>query len=71
MENDPNRYDIFNLQTSEGKTPLFCALDSNAIKIDKKEKLIKIWFETGCVDLTLRNKSNLDLLDLAKKHKLD
>ncbi len=59
-----------NLQTIEGKTPLFCAILSGDIKIDKKKELIKLLFDTNLIDLNCRKVSGEDLLELAKKNKL-
>lgn len=67
----PDKYEIFNMQTTEGKTPLFCAVLSGDIKhLPDKMRIIKLWFDTGCVDLSLRKSSGEDLLQLAKKNKL-
>jgi len=63
-------FEIFNLQTVEGKTPLFCAILSGDIKIEKKKEIVKLWFDTFSVDLTLRKKTGEDLLELAKKNNL-
>jgi len=65
-----NRFEIFNLQTVEGKTPLFCAILSGDIKIEKKKEIVKLWFDTFHVDLTLRKKTGEDLLELARKNNL-
>ena len=32
LDSHPDKYDIFNMQTTEGKTPLFCAVLSGDIK---------------------------------------
>jgi len=32
LSNHPHKYEIFNMQTTEGKTPLFCAVLSGDIK---------------------------------------
>ena len=59
------------MQTTEGKTPLFCAVLSGDIKqLSYKQRIIKLWFDTNCVDLSLRKQSGEDLLQLAKKNKL-
>ena len=71
LESNPDKFDIFNMQTTEGKTPLFCAVLSGDIKnINDKQRIIKLWFDTNCVDLSLRKNSGEDLLQLAKKNKL-
>lgn len=63
LEDHPNKYDIFNLQTTEGKTPLFCVILSADIDDEeKKHRIIKLWFETNCIDLSLRKKTGEDLL---------
>ena len=63
LEEHPDKFDIFNMQTTEGKTPLFCAVLSGDIKhIEDKQRIIKLWFDTNCVDLTLRKQSGEDLL---------
>ena len=55
LADHPDKYEIFNMQTTEGKTPLFCAVLSGDIKhIPDKMKIIKLWFDTNCVDLSLR-----------------
>ena len=36
LEDHPEKYEIFNMQTTEGKTPLFCAILSGDIKIHQK-----------------------------------
>jgi hypothetical protein len=64
------RFDIYNLQTIEGKTPLFCAITSGDINLEKKKQIISLWFETRLVDLTLRKKTGEDLLELSKKNNL-
>ena len=70
LSSNNNKYDIFNMQTKEGKTPLFCCILSGDIKISDKQKVIKLWFDANCVDLTLRKSSGEDLLQLAKKNEL-
>jgi hypothetical protein len=47
------------------KTPLFCAILSGDIKLDKKKEIVKLWFDTYQVDLYLRKKTGEDLLELA------
>jgi ankyrin repeat protein len=70
LEEHPDRYEIFNMQTTEGKTPLFCAVLSGDIKLADKQRIIKLWFDTNCIDLGLRKQSGEDLLQLARKNKL-
>ena len=36
LEDHPDKYEIFNMQTTEGKTPLFCAILSGDIKSVQK-----------------------------------
>ena len=36
LEDHPRKMDIFNMQTTEGKTPLFCAILSGDIQIPVK-----------------------------------
>ena len=72
LEDHPHKYDIFNLQTTEGKTPLFCVILSADISDEeKKHRIIKLWFDTNCIDLSLRKKTGEDLLQLAKSNNLD
>jgi hypothetical protein len=52
------------------KTPLFCAILSGDIKIEQKKEIVKLWFDTYMIDLTLRKKTGEDLLELAKKNNL-
>ncbi|CAI2379081.1 unnamed protein product [Moneuplotes crassus] len=66
----PYKFDIFNIQTIEGKTPLFCCISSGDIKKDKKKEIIKIWIDTQNIDFSLRKKTGEDLLQLAKKNSL-
>ena len=54
LEDHPDKFDIFNMQTTEGKTPLFCAVLSGDIKLSDKQRIIKLWFDTNCIDLGLR-----------------
>ena len=70
LEDHPEKFEIFNMQTTEGKTPLFCAILSGDIKMHQKQRIIKLWFDTNCVDLSLRKQSGEDLLALARKNKL-
>ena len=62
LNGDMNKFDIFNMQTTEGKTPLFCCVLSGDIKVIEKQRIIKLWFDTNCIDLTLRKQSGEDLL---------
>jgi ankyrin repeat protein len=62
LEDHPRKMDIFNMQTTEGKTPLFCAILSGDIQIPVKQRIIKLWFDTNCIDLNLRKQSGEDLL---------
>lgn len=69
LENNEDCFDILNMQTLEGKTPLFCAILSCDIKqIQIKKDIIKLLFDTGKIDLSLRKGSGEDLLDLAKRN---
>ena len=52
------------------KTPLFCAILSGDIKPEQKKEIVKMWFDTFMVDLSLRKKTGEDLLELAKKNNL-
>jgi len=70
LDDHPDKFEIFNMQTFEGKTPLFCAILSGDISQKKKQRIIKLWFDTNCVDLRLRKQSGEDLLQLARKNKL-
>ena len=57
LQNHHDKYEIFNMQTTEGKTPLFCAVLSGDIKqLSDKQRIIKLWFDTNCVDLSLRKR---------------
>ena len=58
------------MQTVEGKTPLFCTILSGDIKIPAKKEIIKLLFDSGHIDLSLRKSSGEDLLELAKKNSL-
>ena len=58
------------MQTIEGKTPLFCAILSGDIDPKVKQRIIKMWFDTNCVDLKLRKQTGEDLLFLATKNKM-
>ena len=69
--NEEDSFEILNMQTLEGKTPLFCAILSCDIKqAQTKKSIIKLLFETGKIDLSLRKGSGEDLLDLAKRNQL-
>ena len=70
LDDHPNKYDIFNMQTTEGKSPLFCAIISSDIDHCQKQQIIKLWFDTNMVDLKLRRVSGEDLLQIAKKNNL-
>ncbi|CDW89526.1 ankyrin [Stylonychia lemnae] len=70
FEGHQDQFDIFNLQTTEGKTPLFCAILSGDIKLEQKKEIVKLWFDTYKIDLSLRKKTGEDLLELAKKNQL-
>lgn len=54
LESHPDKFEIFNMQTTEGKTPLFCAILSGDISSKVKQRIIKLWFDTNCIDLRLR-----------------
>lgn len=49
---------------------MFCAILSGDIKVEKKKEIVKLWFDTYMIDLTLRKKTGEDILDLAKKNKM-
>ena len=69
--NEEDSFEILNMQTLEGKTPLFCAILSCDIKqAQTKKNIIRLLFETGKIDLSLRKGSGEDLLDLAKRNQL-
>jgi hypothetical protein len=38
--------------------------------VEQKKEIVKLWFDTYMVDLTLRKKTGKDLLELAKKNGL-
>ena len=61
LQDDENSFDILNMQTVEGKTPLFCAILSSDINLDKKMEIVKLFFDTQQVDLSLRKKTGEDL----------
>ena len=69
LSDHPDKSDIFNMQTAEGKTPLFCAILSSDIDAKRKQQIIKLWFDTNQVDLKLRKSTGEDLLQIAKKNK--
>ena len=52
------------------KTPLFCAVLSGDINLEKKKDIVKLWFDTYQIDLGLRKKTGEDLLTLASKNNL-
>ena len=71
LDSNENCFEILNMQTLEGKTPLFCAILSCDIKnVVVKKNIIKLLFDTGKIDLSLRKGSGEDLLDLAKRNQL-
>ena len=71
LESNENCFEILNMQTLEGKTPLFCAILSCDIKhLQTKKDIIRLLFNTGKIDLALRKGSGEDLLDLAKRNSL-
>lgn len=43
---------------------------SGDIKIEVKKDIVKLWFDTFMIDLSLRKKTGEDLLELAKKNGL-
>ena len=65
-----DHYTIYNIQTIEGKTPLFWWISSGDIKKGKKKQMIKIWLDTKMIDFSLRKKTGENLLELAKKNSL-
>ena len=69
-EHMPEQFtEIVNLQTIEGKTPLFCAMLSGDIKdFTLKKRIIKLLFETDCINVLLRKQTGEDMLALAKKN---
>ena len=70
LEENENSYDVLNMQSVEGKTPLFCAMLSCDIKIETKMEILKMLFDTNQVDLSLRKKTGEDTLELASKNEL-
>ena len=58
------------MQTVEGKTPLFCTILSGDIQINVKKEIIKLLFDSGNIDLSLRKATGEDLLKLAKNNSL-
>ena len=62
--------EVLNMQTVEGKTPVFCTILSGDVKLDMKKEIIKVLFDTGQIDLSLRKASGEDILELAKKNNL-
>ena len=52
------------------KSPIFCAIMSGDINLEKKKELVRTWFDTQMVDLNLRKKSGEDIMELAKKNNL-
>ena len=63
-------HEMLNMQTVEGKTPLFCTILSGDITIPVKQQIIKLLFDSGNIDLSLRKSSGEDLLKLAKNNSL-
>ncbi len=57
-----DRHKILNLQTSCGKTPLFCAILSGDNQLAQKKEIIRMLFGTEMMDLSLRKESGEDLL---------
>ena len=47
LQDHENAYEIFNMQTWEGKTPLYCAILSGDTKLDVKKRIIKLLFDTN------------------------
>ena len=70
LQDLPDSYEILNMQTLEGKTPLFCAILSCDIKVNVKQEIIKLLFETNQIDLSLRKVTGEDLLQLADRNHL-
>jgi len=68
LKDNENSYEILNMQTSEGKTPLFCAILSGDIKPQVKKDIVKLLFDTCEIDIKLRKCTGEDLLDLARKN---
>jgi ankyrin repeat protein len=52
-----DKFDIYNMQTIEGKTPLMCAISSKEIDKNQKQRIVKLWFDTNCIDFKLRKKT--------------
>ena len=71
QEHSSNFEEVLNLQTICGKTPLTCAIMSGDIKdLEVKKEIIKMLFDTNCINLTLRKASGEDMLELAQKNSL-
>lgn len=47
LKNEEHAHEVLNMQTTEGKTPLFCAILSGDIKLQLKKDIIKLLFDTG------------------------
>lgn len=47
MKDKDYAHEILNMQTIEGKTPLFCAILSGDIKLQMKKDIIKLLFDTS------------------------
>ena len=67
-QNHENSYDIFNLQTAEGKTPLFWWISSGDISLELKNRVVELWLHTGLIDFSLRKRTGENLVELAKKN---
>ena len=70
LEGNEDAFEILNMQTTEGKTPLFCAILSCDISIQTKMDILKLLFGTQQIDLSLRKRTGEDLLELATNNKL-
>ena len=46
LQDNEDCYEILNMQTVEGKTPLFCAILSCDITLDQKMEIIKLFFDS-------------------------
>jgi len=45
LKDKEEAYEIFNMQTLEGKTPLFCAILSGDISVQIKKDIIRLLFD--------------------------
>ena len=70
LKSNENFFEIFNMQTLEGKTPLFCAVLSGDINLETKKEIMKKIFDRCQVDLQLRKSTGEDLCQMAKKNHL-